>query len=123
MNGKLRFTAEKNEEDGFKLHIGVDPKTQELIAIEVTDEITADCAVLPSLIAKAPKSLKKVYADGAYDRKNCREILSKSGIEECIPPRKNGKIWNESGLEASSDALKIIRAFGNGDFQRSCRLN
>ena len=36
MNGKLRFTAEKNEEDGFKLHIGVDPKTQELIAKEVT---------------------------------------------------------------------------------------
>ena len=58
--GEWKVKIHGRERGWIKLHIGVDPKTQELIAIEVTDEITADCAVLPSLIAKAPKSLKKV---------------------------------------------------------------
>ena len=110
---KVKIHGREKRRGWIKLHIGVDPKTQELIAIEVTDESTADCAILPHLIEKAPKSLKKVYADGAYDRKNCREILSSAGIEDCIPPRKNGRIRDESGLESRNDALRIIRAFGN----------
>jgi len=59
VNGKLRFTAEKNEEDGFKLHIGVDPKTQELIAKEVTDEITKRLCSTTESHSKSSKELKK----------------------------------------------------------------
>ncbi len=56
--------------------------------------------------------MKKVYTDGAYDRKNCRETLSNLGIEQCISPRKDGKIRKESCFEDRNDALKIMRAFG-----------
>jgi len=47
--------------------------------------------------------------------KNCREALSDFGIEECIPPRKNGKIKDEEGFEGRNDSLKIIKGFGSDD--------
>ena len=112
---KVKIHGSEQRRGWIKLHVGVDPKTQELIAIKVTDEQTADSAVLPDLINNAPKSLRKVYADGAYDRKNCRTILNDLGIEECIPPRKDGKIKEESGLKSRNDALKIIKGLGSDD--------
>jgi hypothetical protein len=51
------------------------PKTQELIAIEVTDDKVADCTILPKLIDNSPKTVQKVNADGAYDRSSYRKYL------------------------------------------------
>lgn len=110
---KVKIHGKEKRRGWIKLHIAVDPKSGELMAIDVTNEKTADNQAFPGLINKSPKTLKKVYADGAYDRKNCREILSNLGIEQCIPPRKDGKIQEESCFEGRNDALKVIRAFGS----------
>jgi hypothetical protein len=53
--------------------------------------------VLPKLLEKSPKSVKKVLFDGAYDRAKCRQDLLKRGIEGCIPPRRKGRL--RSGQE------------------------
>ena len=109
---KVKIHGKEKRRGWIKLHIAVDPKSGELIAIDVTNEKTADSQAFPDLINKSPKTLKKVYADGAYDRKNCREVLYNLGIEQCIPPRKDGKIRKETFFGGRNDALKIMRAFG-----------
>jgi hypothetical protein len=43
------------------LHIAVDPKTQELIAIDITDDQIAESCILPKLLEKFPESVKKSY--------------------------------------------------------------
>jgi hypothetical protein len=43
----------------INLYIAVDPKTQELIAIDIADDQIADSYMLPKLLEKSPKSVKK----------------------------------------------------------------
>ena len=62
----------------------MDPKSQELIALEITDDKVADSLVLPKLIDGVPRSVKKVFADGAYDKARCRKYLMERGIKGCI---------------------------------------
>jgi hypothetical protein len=38
------------------LPIAVDPKTQKLMAIDITDDQIADSCVLPKLLEKSPKA-------------------------------------------------------------------
>ncbi len=109
---KAKIHGREKRRGWIKLHIAVDPKSGELIAVDVTNEKTADCQASLSLIRKSPKTLKKVYADGAYDRKNCRETLFNQGIEQCIPLRRGGKVREGTCFEDRNDALKVIQAFG-----------
>jgi hypothetical protein len=46
----------------IKLHIAVDPKTQELIAIEVTDDQRTDCTIFPKLIDNSPTKALDILA-------------------------------------------------------------
>ena len=106
---KVKIHGNEKRRGWIKLHIALDPKTQELIEIDVTDELVADSTVLPTLIEKAPKSIERVYADGAYDRGVCRKYLYSKGIKALIPPRRQGAIRKETELEERNTALQIIR--------------
>lgn len=112
---KVKIHGSGKRRGWIKLHIAVDPKTQELIAIEITDDKVADSTILPKLIDKAPKTVQKVFADGAYDRANCRKALADKDIEDCIPPRRKGKIREEEGFETRNSALQIIQGLGGDE--------
>ncbi len=58
--------------------------------------------------------MKRVLADGAYGFTDCRKYLRKRGIQECIPPRKNGKIKEGEGLEERNFAIEIFSLFCAG---------
>ena len=82
----------KRHRGWIKVHIAVDVETNELLAIEVTNERTGDNAVAEKLIMQADrnvKSIKKVLADGAYDTRAIFNLLKKRGIEAGIKIRKN----------------------------------
>lgn len=96
----------------IKVHVAVDPRSGECIAVEITDEKRGDPSQFPSLIHKSPKSVKIVYADGAYDTIRCRKTLSRKSIEGIIPPRKTGVLRNEKELSGRNNNLKEIRGLG-----------
>lgn len=78
-----------------KLHIGVDEKTGDIILGEATDNGTADCEMMKSLLQQLPKKtiIDQVSADGAYDKKMCYAALRKRGAKHiAIPPQKNARI-------------------------------
>lgn len=63
----MKIHGNEKRRGWIKLHIAAYPKTQELTALEVTDDKVADCTILPKLIDKAPKTVQKVFSDGVYD--------------------------------------------------------
>ena len=112
----LRFHHKiKTRSRWIKLHISLDADSQEVITYEVTSSSGSDAKTLPILLEKAPKSVKKVIADGAYDTQSCREAIAKSGASALIRSRKGSllQIKPYPGSNERDDATRIIRALGN----------
>ncbi len=71
-----------------KFHVGVCPDTNEVIVGKATELEEADCKIFPELIEEAPKSIRKIAVDGAYDTEEVYRLVHKLGIMPCIPPRE-----------------------------------
>ena len=50
-----------------KLHLGVDERTKEIVAVEVTPSRVHDGRLLPALLDQIPGRIVQVSGDGAYD--------------------------------------------------------
>jgi len=95
----------------------VDAETQEIVAEIVTDPYFADSKAAHDLLTKSPKRIKKVIADGAYDRSSCREAIKNRGGRALIPPPRNGRV---RGKDADrDDAIRLIKGLGNDELARS----
>lgn len=116
---KVKIHGKDKPRRWIKAHIGVDPSSQEIISLEVTDSSVGDSTMMPKLIDKAPKSVKKVSADGAYDGFKCRKYLHENKIEAVIPPPINACYRKEIEMEERNKALEIINYFGGDMTARS----
>ena len=85
-----------------KLHIGIDAKTLQIRAIELTTNNVSDSQVLGDLLDQIPQDerIDSVYTDGAYDTKQCRQVIADRQAYTVIPPRKKYK-----ALERYKDQL------------------
>lgn len=99
-----------------KVHLGIDAKTLEIRAIEVTDNAIGDAPILPELLAQIPaeERIACVNADGAYDTRACHEAIAQRGAMAVIPPRSNGQPWKKDapGVQTRNDALRACRRLG-----------
>lgn len=97
-----------------KFHIAVDPESHEFMLAELTDNGTADCQVMPKQMAKAPSSVEKVYADGAYDTAECRHSIKQRGATAIIPPDRNAvvHITEEEAIRERNDYIMEIAGLG-----------
>jgi len=80
---------------GFiKMHIAVDTKTRQILAIEVTKEDVGDGRLLRRLVdgSQSKAGLERVIADGAYDSKSNFRMLADRAIEPLIRIRKNASL-------------------------------
>ena len=80
-----------------KLHIGIDAKTLQIRAVQLTTNNVSDSQVLGDLLAQIPldERIDSVYTDGAYDTKQCRQVIADRQAHAVIPPRKNAKPWKD----------------------------
>jgi hypothetical protein len=100
-----------------KFHIGVCPSTNEIIIAEVTELETADCEVGSKLLKKAPRSVKRVIGDGAYDTWECYKTAYEKEQKLIVPPR-TGAVFNkaeEPWQKARNDAVCQIIGLGNDE--------
>jgi len=103
---------------GFiKVHIAVDTKTKQILAIEVTKEDVGDGRMLRRLVdGSANKAdLKGVVADGAYDSKSNFRMLADMGIDPLIRVRKNASF---KGGGCMPRKFAIVQQLGNLDWRR-----
>ncbi|NHN91086.1 IS5 family transposase [Acetobacter sicerae] len=105
-----------------KLHIGIDERTLEIRAVEITGNDVGDAPVLPGLLAQIPhdEEIGSVTADGAYDTRSCHETIAERGADAIIPPRRNAKLWRPTtpGARARNEAIRASERFGRAIWRR-----
>lgn len=105
-----------------KIHIGIDEKTLEVRAVEVTISNVGDAPMLPELLNQiAPdQTIGSVTADGAYDTRKCHDAIAARNAHAVIPPRKNAKPWKPTtaGAIARNEAVNASRYLGKAIWRR-----
>ena len=99
-----------------KLHIGIDANTMQIRAIQLTTNNVSDSQVFGDLLDQIPpdEQIDSVYTDGAYDTKQCRQVIADRQAHALIPPRKNAKPWKDtktSSLERN-ELLRTVKYLG-----------
>ena len=103
---------------GFiKVHIAVDTKTKQILAIEVTREDVGDARMLGQLVggSAGKANVKRVIGDGAYDSKNNFRMLAEMGIDPLIRVRKNASL---KGGGCMPRKFVVVEQLGNADWRK-----
>ena len=103
---------------GFiKIHIAVDTKTKQILAIEVTREDVGDGRMLKRLVdgSASRAALNGVIADGAYDSKNNFRMLADRGLDPLIKVRKNASL---KGGGCMPRKFAVVEQLGISDWRR-----
>lgn len=109
---KVKVHGKGKRRQWIKIHVGVDEKTQEIMAVKVTESNVSDCKVVEEILKRCPKTIKKVSADGAYDGFPTRKLLHDQGIEGLITPPSNAKLRKEKAMFNRNDFLRIWTVLG-----------
>jgi uncharacterized protein YwbE len=112
----------QNKRGYLKIHVAVNIKTKEILAIEVTDEKTHDGKMLRKLVnhvltssSREPNTIKvkSILADGAYDSNTNFKYLQEKKITPAIKVRrnsivspKNNRLRNRESRIQTKDLLK-----------------
>ncbi len=99
-----------------KLHIGIDAETLQIRAVELTTNNVSNSQVLNNLLDQIPQEeqMDSVYADGAYDTKRRRQLISSRKSHAVIPTRKNARPWKETKAHSQerNELLRTVKHLG-----------
>ena len=113
---KMRKHGKSKRRTWRKLHLAINPETQEIEAETLTENGCDDASQVDPLLDQASPSTRAFYGDGAYDKWKVYHTLEKRGTKAIIPPQRNAKIsqhGNSSQSPLSRDvAIRTIRRRG-----------
>jgi hypothetical protein len=113
---KVRKHGASKRRTWRKLHLAVNHQTQEIEAVELTDNSTHDCQTVEPLLEQIERKVESASGDGAYDKRPAYQALEKRDIQPVIPPQRNAKIWQHGNSRAAplprDEHLRRIRAVG-----------
>lgn len=113
-----KWNAHNKKKNYLKIHIAVDVKTKEILALDVTYEKTHDGKILKKLVNHVldnqdKKKIKSVLADGAYDSNTNFQYLEEKRFTPGIKVRnnsiisiRNNRLRNKEVMRQSKDYLK-----------------
>ena len=105
-----------------KLHLAVNPETQEIEAEVLTENSGHDADQVDELFDQIETAIDSFAGDGAYDQWKVYETLEADQIVPIIPPRKNAKIkqhGNSSQPPLERDeAIREIREVGRKQWKK-----
>lgn len=105
-----------------KLHLAINPATQEIEAEWLTENSGHDADQVEPLLERSPRRVNKFYGDGSYDKWKVYEALRKRGIEPIIPPQHNAKIKQHGNVAAErlprDEAIRDIRRLGRSKWKQ-----
>ena len=107
---KVKIHGKSKRRTWLKIHVGVDIETGEIVAQSTTGSRISDGKMLGTLLDQVSGDLETVLADGAYDSRGCRDVITKRGAKARIPPPKNARVWGHDPNR--DDDVRIIRGLG-----------
>jgi transposase len=107
---KVRVHGPGRPRKWVKIHIAVDARSQEIVAVATTESNIHDSKMTKALLDEVPGAVRIVIADGGYDGSNSREAIRQKKARALIPPPKNAR-YRGLGDERDQDLL-LIRGLG-----------
>jgi len=102
------------EEPFWKLHLGVDEQTQEIVAAVLTTNGIRDNEVFEDLLEQVEEPINQVSVDGAYDTFECYRQAFEREAELVVPPRVDAVINSESNEHPEIAARnKVVKEISN----------
>lgn len=99
-----------------KLHIGIDARTLQIRAVQLTTNNLSDSQVLGDLLDQIPldEQIDSVYTDGAYDTKQYRPLIADRQAHAVIPLRKNARTWKDTKTHSQerNELLRTVKRLG-----------
>ncbi len=91
----------KNKKGYLKIHVAVDIKTKQILALEVTDEKVHDSKVIKNLVEGVLNNnrnvkIKSFIGDGAYDSNENFKYLKEKRIRPIIKVKRNSIISSKN---------------------------
>ena len=99
------------------MHIAVDTKTKQILAIEITKEDVGDGRMFGRLVKGSADvaDVKRVIGDGAYDSRGIFLQASRMGIDALIRVRKNASSKLRGCMPRR---LAVLEQLGNAEWRR-----
>jgi len=95
-----------------KVHLAFNAETQEVIAEITTANNVHEKEMLPNLLAQVEEGIAQVSGDTGYDYQTCYQAIAAKGARAVIPPRRNGRVWNNGQVDDRDDNLRRIAEVG-----------
>jgi len=118
---KIRQHGKSKRRTWRKIHIALCPDSHEIILSHLSENSEADCEVVPKMRDHLPKSVRRSYGDGAYDKELCYKDFHHAGIQPIIPPQRGAVLHDlqkEPWMKDRNDAVRAITGLGNDDEAR-----
>ncbi|WP_394661477.1 IS5 family transposase, partial [uncultured Acinetobacter sp.] len=84
----------------------------------------SDSQVLGDLLNQIPldEQIDSVYTDGAYDTKQCRQVIADRQAYAVISPRKNAKPWKDTKTHSlqRNELLRTVKHLGRAIWKKWC---
>jgi hypothetical protein len=113
---KVRTHGASKRRTWRKLHLTVNPQTQEIEAEVLTENSGHDADQVDGLLGQVTGPIRRFYGDGSYDPWKVRETLTKRSIKQIIPPRHDAKIKRHGNTKRQplprDAAIRDIRRMG-----------
>jgi hypothetical protein len=120
---KMRKHGKSKRRTWRKLHLAINPQTQEIVAETLTENSCDDASQAAPLLDPVRGRIDKFYGDGAYDKWKVYVDLAKRRTRAIVPPQRNAKIkqhGNAKGRPLSRDAaIREIRRHGRRHWKES----
>jgi transposase len=101
----------------------VDEATCEFVAVVISTNDFKDSQILPDLLEQVEDEIYQVSADGAYDSRNCYDLIRERAARAAIPPQKRARIWQHGNTKAErhirDENLRAIRHKGRREWKRA----
>lgn len=113
---KMRQHGKSKRRTWRKLHLVVNPQTQEIEAEVLTENSASDADPFAELLAEVAPNIRNCAGDGGYDKWKVYRTLAERGSQPLIPPQRNAKIKQHGNSAAEplprDEAIRRIRQVG-----------
>lgn len=104
-----------------KLHLAVCPDSQAIVVSYLGENSESDCKAAPKMTPCLPRSVRRVYGDGAYDTESVRADLHARTIDPIVPPKRGAILHDfetKPWMKSRNDAITAIVGLGDDDEAR-----
>ena len=118
MSDKWGGVRDKRKRGYLKIHVAVNTKTREILALEVTDEKVHDGTMMKKLVKHVlnarhhhGEKVKSVLADGAYDSNANFRFLNDERIKPVIKVKRNSVVSTKNSKTRNCEVRQQTKDF------------